>query len=195
VIQLSVALGLPGEFGDKLRNRGFVRRDLSYSWKVDTNSYVTFLVIGALLVVADGQIIYRNGRQFLQRAAPNSTVESMTKLVSVLFHIVVLGVLALISTIDVPADNATEAVVLRLGIVLIIIGIAHWIAVVALGRIRDREEFDEFAHEREARRVAHEHANAAHNAAMHNAAVRNATVQNATVQPVRTHQNDVGNDG
>jgi ABC-type nickel/cobalt efflux system permease component RcnA len=168
---------------------------VSYSCKVDTNSYVTFLLVGALLVLADGEIIYRNGRQFLQRAAPNSTVESMTKLVSVLFHIIVLGVLALISTIDVPADNATEGVVVRLGVVLIIIGIAHWIAVVALGRIRDREEFDEFAHEREARRIAHEHANAAHNAAMHNAAVRNATVHNATVQPARTHQNDVGSEG
>jgi hypothetical protein len=161
---------------------------------VDTNSYVTFLLIGTLLVIADGQIIYRNGRQFLQRAAPNSTVESMTKLVSVLFHLVVLGVLALISSIDVPADNPAEGIVIRLGVMLIIIGIAHWIAVLALARIRDREEFDEFAHEREARRIAHEHANAAHNAAMHNAAVRNTTVQNGPVQPVR-HQNDVGNDG
>lgn len=174
---------------------GFDRRDLSYSFTVDTNSYVTFLLLGALLVVADGQIIYRNGRRFLQNAAPNSTAESMTRLVSVLFHLIVLGVLALISTIDVPADNPTEGVVLRLGIVLIIIGIAHWVAVVALARIRDREEFDEFAHEREARRVANEQANAAHNAAVHNAAARHATVQ--PVQPVapQPYQNEVGSDG
>ncbi len=129
---------------------------------MDANSYVTFLLIGALLVLVDGQVIYRNGRRFLRNAAPDSSAESMTRLVSVLFHFVVLGVLALISTIDVPADNATEGVVLRLGIVLIIIGIAHWVAVVALARIRDREEFDEFSHEREARRLANEQANGAY---------------------------------
>ena len=130
---------------------------------MDTNSYVAFLLIGALLVLVDGQVIYRNGRRFLQQSATNSSAESMTRLVSVLFHFVVLGVLALISTIDVPADTATESVVLRLGIVLIVIGIAHWVAVIALARIRDREEFDDFAHEREARRIANEQANSAYN--------------------------------
>ncbi|MGH3879217.1 MAG: hypothetical protein ACRDSK_19490 [Actinophytocola sp.] len=129
---------------------------------MDTNSYVTFLLVGALLVLVDGQVIYRNGRRFLQQSAPNASAESLTRLVTVLFHLVVLGVLALISTVDVPADTPVESVVVRLGVVLIIIGIAHWVAVVALGRIRDRQEFDEFNHEREARRIANEHANAAY---------------------------------
>ena len=127
---------------------------------MDTNSYVTFLLIGALLVLVDGQVIYRNGRRFLQQSTPKPSAESLTRLVTVLFHLVVLGVLALISTVDVPADTPVESVVVRLGIVLIIIGIAHWVAVVALGRIRDRQEFDEFNHEREARRIANEAANA-----------------------------------
>lgn len=128
---------------------------------MDTNSYLTFLLLGVLLVLVDGQIIYRNGRRFLQQSASNGSAESLTRLVTVLFHFATLGVLALISTIDVPADTPVEGVVVRLGVVLIIIGIAHWIAVVALGKIRDREEFDEFAHEREARRIAAEAANAA----------------------------------
>jgi|SRR3954470_9407081 hypothetical protein len=131
---------------------------------MDTNSYVTFLLVGALLVLVDGQVIYRNGRRYLQQSAPNASAESLTRLVTVLFHFVVLGVLALISTIDVPTDTAIESVVVRLGIVLLIIGIAHLLAVVALGRIRDRQEFDEFSHEREARRIANEQANAAYGA-------------------------------
>lgn len=123
---------------------------------MDTNSYVAFLLIGTVLVLVDGQIIYRNGRKLLQQSAPGASAESMTRLVSVLFHLAVLGVLALISTIDIPADNATEAVVLRLGVILIVLGIAHWIAITALTRIRDRQEFDEVHHEREARRQAHD---------------------------------------
>lgn len=130
---------------------------------MDTNSYVAFLVIGTVLVLVDGQVIYRNGRKFLQQSAGrNTSAESMTRLVSVLFHFVVLGVLALISTIDIPADNATEGVVLRLGVILIVIGIAHWVAITALTRIRDRQEFDELHQEREARRIANDQAHAAY---------------------------------
>jgi hypothetical protein len=158
---------------------------------VDTNSYVTFLLIGALLVLVDGQIIYRNGRRFLRQTGPDASVESLTRLVTVLFHFVVLGVLALVSTVNVPADTATESVVTRLGIVLIIIGIAHWIAVIALGRIRDRQEFDEFAHEREARRIANEQANAAYGGHVADGAepsVYNNDGQSAAVSPTVNRQ-------
>lgn len=133
---------------------------------MDTNSYVTFLLIGTVLVLLDGQVIYRNGRKFLQQSAPTASVESLTRLVSVLFHLAVLGVLALISTIDLPADNPVEGIVLRLGVVLIVLGIAHWIAITALTRIRDRQEFDEVHLEREARRQANDQANAAYGTAI-----------------------------
>jgi uncharacterized membrane protein YidH (DUF202 family) len=123
---------------------------------MDSSSYVAFLVIGTVLVLIDGQIIYRNGRRFLQQATPNAPAESLTKLVSVLFHLGTLGVLALISTIDVPGDDSRlQSVVVRLGIILIVLGIAHWVAVSALARIRDREEYEEYTNaEREARRKA-----------------------------------------
>jgi hypothetical protein len=123
---------------------------------MDSNSYVLFLVIGTALVLIDGQIIYRNGRRFLQQATPNAPAESLTKLVSVLFHLGTLGVLALLSVVDVPTEDQAKGVVVRLGITLLVIGVAHWIAVSSLARIRDREEFDEVASEREARRQAND---------------------------------------
>jgi hypothetical protein len=123
---------------------------------MDSNSYVAFLVVGVLLVAIDGQIIYRNGRRILQQNAPKASAESLTRLVSVLFHLGTLGVLALLSTIDFPADNATEAVVIRVGIMLLVLGIAHWLAVSALGRIRDREEFEQVSSERQARAQAND---------------------------------------
>jgi len=125
---------------------------------MDSSSYVAFLVIGTVLVLIDGQVIYRNGRRFLQQATPNAPAESLTKLVSVLFHLGTLGVLALISVIDVPGDNnSIQGVVVRLGIILIVLGIAHGIAVSSLSRIRDREEYEEYTNaERDARRKAHD---------------------------------------
>jgi hypothetical protein len=123
---------------------------------MDSSSYVAFLVIGTVLVLIDGQIIYRNGRRFLQQATPNAPAESLTKLVSVLFHLGTLGVLALISAIDI-GDYDLQGIMVRLGIILIVLGIAHWIAVSALGRIRDREEYEEYTSaERDARRKANE---------------------------------------
>lgn len=119
---------------------------------MDSSSYVAFLVIGVTLVLIDGQIIHRNGRRFLQQAASRASAQSLTTLVTVLFHLGTLGVLALLSTIDVPTDSPTKGLVLRLGIVLIVLGIAHWIAVTALGRIRDREEFETVTAEQQARR-------------------------------------------
>ncbi len=123
---------------------------------MDTSSYVAFLVIGAALVLIDGQIIYRNGRRFLQQSTPRVSAESLTRLVSVLFHLGTLGVLMLLSTIDVPTDDPVKGVVVRLGIILLVLGAAHWIAVSALGRIRDREEYEAVVTERGARRQAND---------------------------------------
>lgn len=123
---------------------------------MDSNSYVAFLVIGTMLVLIDGQIIYRNGRRILQQATPNAPAKSLTTLVSVLFHLGTLGVLALLSTVDLPADNETEGIVLRVGVILLVLGVAHWIAVSSLNRIREREEYEEVTADRQARREAND---------------------------------------
>lgn len=73
---------------------------------MDINGYVTFLVIGLVLVIIDGQIVYRSGRALLEDAYPDSRgSRSMMQLVTVLFYLVVLGVLALVSTIDVNTGH------------------------------------------------------------------------------------------
>jgi len=115
---------------------------------VDNNSYLSFLLLGTMLVLIDGQIIYRGGRSYLHTAYGNDNVagSSLARLVAVLFHLAVLGILALISTIDVPADTPLEGVVLRLGIVLLVLAIAHGIAIGALTRMRDREEAQRILH-------------------------------------------------
>ena len=53
---------------------------------------MTFLVLGIVLVVVDGQLIYRGGKGYLKRAAyDEEQAGSMMKLTTVLFHLVVLG--------------------------------------------------------------------------------------------------------
>ncbi|CAM3922815.1 hypothetical protein KIPE111705_31590 [Kibdelosporangium persicum] len=114
---------------------------------MDTNSYIAFLVVGVILVAIDGQIIYRSGRRYLERSHGDSGAgASMARLVTVLFHLVVLGLLMLISTVDV-GETQTEGVVLRLGIVLLVLAAAHGVTMAILARIKDSQVQEQLAEE------------------------------------------------
>jgi hypothetical protein len=107
---------------------------------MDTNAYVTFLVLGVVLVALDGQIIYRSGQKFLENSYgdPGASA-SMTRLITVMFHLAVLGILALLSIVDFGVSNPIEAVVAKLGVMLLILAIAHGITLAVLGRLRDEQ--------------------------------------------------------
>lgn len=106
---------------------------------MDNSSYVMFLILGTALVFADGQIIYRSGLRYLANSFGDSgSARSMARLVSVLFHIGMLGILALISTLGVPASGPLQEVVVRLGVVLVLLAAGHAITISVLTRIRDR---------------------------------------------------------
>ncbi|HUQ61283.1 hypothetical protein [Lentzea sp.] len=104
------------------------------------DSYVTFLVLGIVLVAIDGQLIYHSGKGYLRRASyDEDQAGSMMKLTAVLFHLVVLGLLALVSTVDIRTGDSVKDVVVKLGIVLLLLALAHGATMAILSRIRDRQ--------------------------------------------------------
>lgn len=108
---------------------------------MNTNAYITFLLIGIVLVAVDGQLIYHSGRRYLENSygAPEAGA-SMARLVAVMFHLAVLGVLALLSTISLGGDeSAMPKVVAKLGILLLVLALAHGITLAVLSRIRDEQ--------------------------------------------------------
>jgi hypothetical protein len=108
---------------------------------MSTNAYLSFLVIGVVLVLIDGQIIYRSGRRYLESSYGDPAAgASMTRLVTVLFHLATLGVLALVSTINLGGD--ITGVVARIGVLLLILAIAHGITLAVLSRIRGEQEVE-----------------------------------------------------
>ncbi|TDQ00903.1 hypothetical protein EV186_102769 [Labedaea rhizosphaerae] len=121
---------------------------------MDNGSYVAFLIIGIVLVAIDGHLIYRSAVRYLaNRYTERGSATSMARLVSVLFHLVVLGVLALVSVIDIDAGGQLQTVVLRLGVLLLILAAAHGLTITILNRMRDRLDTEELTMERiEARR-------------------------------------------
>ena len=103
------------------------------------DSYVTFLVLGIVLVVIDGQLIYHSGKGYLRRAYDDEQAGAMMRLTAVLFHLVVLGLLALVSIIDVDTGDPVKNVVVKLGVVLLLLALAHGVTMAILSRIRDRQ--------------------------------------------------------
>ncbi|EME60793.1 hypothetical protein [Amycolatopsis decaplanina] len=105
-----------------------------------TNAYVAFLVIGVALVMLDGLIIYQSGKRYLRGSHGDPAAgASMTWLVTVLFHLATLGVLALLSTVDIGGSDL-PGVVGRLGVLLLVLAIAHAITLSVLSRIRGEQE-------------------------------------------------------
>lgn len=103
------------------------------------NAYLAFLVLGTALTLLVGQLLIRSGRPYLQEVfADPKVADSVTKLLAVLFHLLVLGVLALISTIDVPVEGTVQAVITKLGVVLLVLGIAQGGTMLVLSKLRER---------------------------------------------------------
>ena len=103
----------------------------------DLGGYLIVLLLGTALTIADGQVLIRAGRGFLEDVFERrETAESLSTMLVVFFHLLVLGVLALVSTVDVGAESFVELIVKKMGWVLLILAVAHAITMIILGRLR-----------------------------------------------------------
>jgi divalent metal cation (Fe/Co/Zn/Cd) transporter len=114
---------------------------------MDANSYATFLIIGVLIILVDGQILYRGGLGYLRKVYADESARSVMQLVSVLFHLAVLGALALISLINVSTGMPVRDLVVKLGVVLLILAAAHGITMAIVVNIRDRRREEQLEDE------------------------------------------------
>lgn len=103
--------------------------------------YITVLVIAIGLTFAVGRLLVVAGEPYLQEVFRDPKVtRSVNILLSVLFHLITLGVLAIISAIDIQLDTRLQTVVVKLGIVLLVLGVAYGVSMLVLIRIRQRRE-------------------------------------------------------
>lgn len=102
-------------------------------------TYLTVLFLGVVLTIVVGQFLIRSGRPFLADVFREpETARSVTRLLVVLFHLVVLGVIALVATIDVTLAHPIQTIVVRLGLVLLVVGAAYAGTLFVLARLRAR---------------------------------------------------------
>jgi protein-S-isoprenylcysteine O-methyltransferase Ste14 len=101
------------------------------------NERVIFLVIGVVVVVAVGRLLAMSGRRYLTNAAPSERQSSgsAATLVAVLFHLMTLGVVALLAVVPL-GGSASEGLLLRLGILLIALAVIFGVTIMLLGQRR-----------------------------------------------------------
>ncbi len=107
----------------------------------DLASSLVVFVVSAVIVVVDGQIIRTNGRTYLRAVYPDPGVaESINQLIAVLFHLLALGVLALLMASPSGNRSLAQALETKLGLALLIVAVAHGAAMLTLSKVRARHE-------------------------------------------------------
>ena len=110
--------------------------------------YIALLVVSVILTFVVGQLLVTAGEPFLSEVFHDKAVtRSVNLLLSVLFYLITLGVLAIISIVNIGnlQDQPLQSFVLRLGIVLLVLGIAYGISMLVLIRVRERRKADEIS--------------------------------------------------
>jgi hypothetical protein len=108
--------------------------------------YITLLVVSIALTFLVGRLLITAGEPFLQEVFQDQRVtRSVNLLLSVLFHLITLGVLAIISGIDLGPAEPLQRFVARLGVVLLVLGVAYGVSMLVLIRIRERRRADDIS--------------------------------------------------
>ncbi len=114
----------------------------------DSAEYITLLVISIVMTVAVGRILMMSGQPFLKEVFHDEKVTtSVNRLLSLLFHLITIGVLTLISVWSIDVGTQLQNMVVKLGIVLIVLGIAYGISMLVLIRVRQQRRADEISQE------------------------------------------------
>ena len=100
----------------------------------DTAEYITLLVISIAITIVVGRVLVVSGGPFLQEVFQDEKVtRSVNRLLSVLFHLITIGVLTMISVWTLDIGTQLQNMVVKIGMVLI--------------RIRERRRASQIAEE------------------------------------------------
>jgi len=114
----------------------------------DTAEYITLLVISIAITIVVGRVLVVSGGPFLQEVFQDEKVtRSVNRLLSVLFYLITIGVLTIISVWNIDVGSQLQNMVVKIGIVLIVLGVAYGISMLVLIRVRERRRATQIAEE------------------------------------------------
>jgi len=98
---------------------------------------VLFLVVGVIIVFVVGRLIIHSGRRYLSNSAPSegASAGSAATLVAVFFHLLTLGLVALIA--EMPAGRDPDrGFLIRIGVLLVVLAAIYAVTLSLLSRRR-----------------------------------------------------------
>lgn len=108
--------------------------------------YISILIIGVVIVLIDGQLILRTGPGYLAEVYDQPhRARQVAGLVTVLFHLVMLGVVALVASLALSPDAGIRSVLARVGVILILTAAGHGVVMAVLSRLRQQQLETEIA--------------------------------------------------
>jgi len=116
------------------------------------------LLIGVIIVVVDGQLILRTSPGYLAEVYDSPRqARQVSALVAVLFHLVMLGLVALVASLGMSPDAGIQAVLARVGVLLILTAIGHGVTMSVLSRLRQQQLDTQIAETQVDRQLHPEH--------------------------------------
>jgi hypothetical protein len=102
--------------------------------------YLIILAVGIAIVAVDGQVILRKAPAYLDEVYDDDArSRKVTAMVVALFHLIMLGLVALVSSVGLAADAGIQSVVARVGVLLLLTALGHGITMIVLSRLREEE--------------------------------------------------------
>jgi uncharacterized BrkB/YihY/UPF0761 family membrane protein len=105
-----------------------------------SGGYLAVLVVGTLIVLVDGQLIVRNGPTYLAEVYGARPARKLAQLVAVFFHLVMLGLVALVASLWMSQNPGVQSVTARIGVILLLTAVGHALALGILSRLRQEQE-------------------------------------------------------
>jgi hypothetical protein len=108
---------------------------------MDNGSYLMILVIGALIVFAMGQLLMRKAPAYLDEAYEDlAQSRKVAGLVIGFFHLIMLGLVFLTSSLGLSPEAGTQSVLARIGVIFLLTAFGYGITLLVLSRMRDQEQ-------------------------------------------------------
>jgi hypothetical protein len=102
--------------------------------------FLLVLFIGAVIVLVDGQLIFRNGPAYLSRVYRVAEhARQVSNLVAVLFHLLMLGLVALVASVGWSGAPGPGALIARVGVLLLLTALGHAATIAVLSRLREQQ--------------------------------------------------------
>ncbi|WP_028936489.1 hypothetical protein [Pseudonocardia spinosispora] len=108
--------------------------------------FLLVLIIGAVIVLVNGHLLWRLSPDYLAEAYHDPRrARQVAALVTMLFHLVMFGLVALVASVGFLPDAGLPSILRRVGVLLIMTAIGHIVAMSALSRLRDQQTNTEIA--------------------------------------------------